>query len=104
MLEWKTIKLQNHSFIGMHMVLPKQGIYIISSTHCILVGNMFEIDKLSPNSCVFVMEKADSFQNLLESKVKAMNEKAKRSGYHLTMNGKEVLLYQDTSNKIKNSL
>lgn len=94
MLEWKTITIQNHSFIGMHMVLPKQGIYIVTSTKCILVGSMFQVDKLSPYTCVFVMEKSDSFQSLLASKVIAMNEMAVQKGYHLTMNGKEVLLYQ----------
>lgn len=93
MLEWKTIHLEDKNFIGMHLVLPKQGIYVITSTKCILVGKMFSIEHLSPTSNVFVMEKADSFASLLESSIKQMNETAIKNGYKNFMSGKEVLLY-----------
>lgn len=96
MLEWKTIKLEGKTFIGMHMILPRQGVYLITSTKCILAGNLFDIHHLSPASAVFIMEKSKSFSDLLTSKVVAMNEYAKKQHYHLGMSGKEVLLYQST--------
>lgn len=96
MLEWKMIKIQEKSFVGMHMRLPKQGIYIITSTKCTLLGTVFQVEKMNPNSCFFIMEKSDSYRSLLCSQVIAMNDEAKRRGYQLGMNGKEVLMYGAT--------
>lgn len=94
MLEWKTIHLENKNFIGMHIMLPKQQIFIITSTKCLLVGEMFNIEKLSPTSSVFVMEKSNSFNALLESRVLMMNQYAISSGYSKKMKGREILLYK----------
>lgn len=94
MLEWKTIKLEGKSFIGMHMILPRQGLYVITSTKCIIAGNLFDVTHLSPNVAVCIMQRSKSYSELLESKVAVMNERARQLGYSERMNGKEVLLYQ----------
>ncbi|NBK98139.1 MAG: DUF1805 domain-containing protein [Erysipelotrichia bacterium] len=99
MLEWKTIRLANKQFIGMLMILPKQNVYIISSTKCILVGNIFAVDKMTKSSCVFIMSQSHSFEQLLTSNVVMMNEKARKLGYQIGMSGKEVLLYQTNIEK-----
>lgn len=93
MLEWKMIKLQDKSFIGMRISLPKQSMHMISSTKCTLLGNYFNLVKLTPNSCFFMMEKSDGYRSLLYSRVVDMNGKAKQEGYQIGMSGKEVLLY-----------
>lgn len=54
---------------------------------------MFQIDNMARGSCVFIMEKSNSFEDLLTSCVIAMNAKAKFLGYHIGMTGKEVLSY-----------
>lgn len=94
MLEWKTIRLEDKSFVGMQMLLPRQKVYLISSTKCILVGNIFDIHHMTKSSCVFVMSKSKSFEELLTSNVIEMNTKATDLGYRIGMSGKEVLLYQ----------
>lgn len=94
MLEWKTIRLADKSFIGMQMLLPRQKVYLISSTKCILAGKIFNLDNMTKNSCVFIMAKSNSFEELLSSNVIEMNKKATDMGYQKGMSGKEVLLYQ----------
>lgn len=100
MIEWKTIKIEDKNFIGMHLILPHQQMFIISSTKCILLGDAFLLDNMTKNACIFIMEKADSFEAMLSSQVKQMNKKAEMLGYHNAMKGKEVLLYQ-SENKTK---
>lgn len=94
MLEWKSIRINDKRFIGMHIILPRQAVYIISSTKCILAGKVFNIQNMTKSSCVFIMSESSSFEKLLTSKVIAMNTKAEEMGYHYGMSGKEVLLYQ----------
>lgn len=94
MLEWKTIRLEDKSFIGMKMALPRQKVYLITSTKCILVGRIFNIDNMTKNTCVFIMTQSNSFEQLLTSNVVSMNKKAMDLGYQKGMSGKEVLLYQ----------
>lgn len=99
MLEWKTIHLADKRFIGMHIILPRQGLYLISSTKCILVGKVFDIENMTKSSCVFIMEESDSFEALLTSKVIQMNPLAIELGFQIGMSGKEVLLYQVQTEK-----
>lgn len=99
MLEWKTIHLEDKRFIGMHIILPRQRLYLISSTKCILVGKVFDIENMTKSACVFIMEESDSFEALLISKVIQMNALAIELGYQLGMSGKEVLLYQIQTEK-----
>lgn len=94
MLEWKSIVLEGKRFIGVYIALPKQKIYIIYSTKCILVGEMFNIDKINSNISVCCVKKADSFASILKSEVISLNQKAIYSGYQKGMSGKEVLLYK----------
>ena len=100
MLTWKTIRINEKNFIGMYIALPKQKLFIITSTHCILVGEMFNVDFLSPRTNVLIMKKSNSFKALLESEIKTMNQTAQQNGYHLNMNGKEALLYTHKTTKL----
>ena len=92
MLEWKSIHLEGKRFIGVYIALPKQKIYIIYSTKCILVGDVFDLHKMRSNISVCTMRKADSFASLLQSECTALNFAARNNGYTIGMKGKDILL------------
>lgn len=94
MLEWKLIKIDKYSFVGVFIQLPKIQLYIIYSTKCILLNDKFNIHTIREDIAVIIMERSSSFIDLLESNVVKMNRKAEIEGYHLGMSGKEVLLYK----------
>ena len=60
---------------------------------------MFDIHTLSPDCNVFIMQRSNSYLDLIESQVMDMNDTAKENGYINTMYGKEVLLYQNQKKK-----
>lgn len=92
MLEWKSIHLEGKRFIGVYIALPKQKIYIIYSTKCILVGEIFNLSKMRSNISICTMKKADSFASLLQSEAIALNCNARKNGYRIGMKGKDILL------------
>lgn len=94
MIEWKLIKIDKYSFIGVFMQLPRIQIYVIYSTKCILLDNKFNIHHIREDIAIVVMKKSNSFIELLESEVVSMNAKAEKEGYYIGMSGKEVLLYK----------
>ncbi len=91
MLELRTIKDNGNTFIGVKLGLPRQPIYIIYTTQCIVVGVLYDIHNFNHNIAVVQVNENKSFNDLLNSRCIDMNDKAKCLGYELDMKGIEVL-------------
>lgn len=93
MLELTSIKYKDYTFIGLKIGLPKQPIYIVFTTHCILVGLLFQLEEMSEDIAIIKCCNDTSFISLLDSEIIEMNKKAKQLGYSFDMKGSEGLVY-----------
>lgn len=95
MVEIKSIQISKKSFMGIHMHLPGNPVYLIMSTKTILAQNMFDIDYFNRgvgNVSIILTAYHYGFEPMLKAPVIAMNEEAKQHGVRLEMSGKEALL------------
>ncbi len=96
MIELKNINYKGISYIGIKIRLPKQSVYLLYTTHCILVSELFHISKFHQDIAVLQMHPLTSFEQIEEMKVIAMNDKANTLGYTMSMKGNEVLAHATT--------
>ena len=94
MVEIKSIRLYNQSFVGMHLHLPGYPLYLITSTKTVIAQNMFDIRYFRKDLpiAVIITEYRYGFEAMLNARVLAMNEVARRHGVTTMMTGKEALL------------
>lgn len=95
MVEIKTIHIQENSFIGILLKLPKNMIYMITSTRCILAGEQFDINyfnRVKKQSRIVLVEDCDDFEDLLTSRVVKISDAAKALGVQEGMSGEAALV------------
>lgn len=98
MVEIKTIKIQEHNFIGIQILLPHNPLFLITSTHCILAGEEFDIDyfdRYRPNTCIFLVEDGCDFEHLLTGRITSISNGAAMFDICEGMKGQDALVMCD---------
>lgn len=93
MIDLKSIVIENERVIGLQIKLPFTLMIFVMNTKGFLCGPQINIDTFKLNrACVCIMSKSSSYDECLNSEVKALNQSAIDKGIEIGMKGKKALL------------
>lgn len=92
MVNLKRYQIDELHVIGIEVDLPANPIYILSTTHGFLCGQIFNRYYLEGSrACVCIMKEDRSIHQLLDSCVLSVNRKAESLGIRTGMSGREAI-------------
>ncbi len=93
MIDLKSIQLENERVIGLQIKLPFTLMIFVFNTKGFLCSNQINVETLKHNkACICVMSKAATYEECLNSEVKALNASALEKGIEIGMKGKKALM------------
>ena len=93
MIDLKSIVIETERVIGLQIKLPFTLLIFVFNTKGFLCGNQLSIEAFKHNrASICIMSKASTYEECLNSEVKAMNQSAIDKGLEIGMKGKKALM------------
>ena len=93
MIDLKSIVIDKERVIGLQIKLPFTLMIFVFNTKGFLCGPQINIDTFKHNrASICIMAKSSTYEECLNSEVKAMNQSAIDKGIEIGMKGKKALM------------
>lgn len=93
MIDIKSILVGDERVLGLQIKLPFTLMNFVFHTKGFLCGGLMNMQSFHHNkACVCMMSKASTFEECLNSEVKAMNPSASSKGIEIGMKGRRALM------------
>ena len=93
MIDLKSIVIESERVLGLQIKLPFTLMIFVFNTKGFLCSSLISIEAFRHNrACVCIMSKASTYEECLNSEVKALNQTAIDKGIEIGMKGKKALM------------